>query len=316
MQRTSAPPIQVTGLQKRYGDFAALGGVDLEIEQGEVFALLGPNGAGKTTMVEILEGFRKRTGGDVRVLGADPAAAGPDWKARVGVVLQSSGQFDQLSVEEVVGHFAGFYPDALPVGDVIGLVGLEGKRKARCESLSGGQKRRVDLALGLIGNPELIFLDEPTTGFDPAARRQAWDVVRELTSLGKTVVLTTHYLDEAEALADRVGVLIAGQLAAVATPRELGGRSGAEAHVTFSVTEQLAGASLPAIAGEISRRDGFYTIATETPTAVVTALASWARSYGLDEVPGLAVTRPSLEDTYLAMIAERGATLESDGGRL
>ncbi len=316
MQHNAAPPIEVTGLQKRYGEFAALGGVDLQIEHGEVFALLGPNGAGKTTMIEILEGFRKRSAGEVRVLGADPAEAGPEWKARVGVVLQSSGQFDQLSVEEVVRHFAGFYPNALPADEVIGLVGLEGKRKARCESLSGGQKRRVDLALGLIGNPELIFLDEPTTGFDPAARRQAWDVVRELTSLGKTVVLTTHYLDEAEALADRVGVLIAGQLAAVATPRELGGRSGAEAHVTFSVTEQLAGVALPELAGEVTRNDGFYTITTNTPTAVVTALAAWAKGFGVDEVPGLAVTRPSLEDTYLEMIAERGATPESDGGRL
>ncbi len=316
MTSTVTAPVRVTGLQKHYGTFEALRGVDLEIEHGEVFALLGPNGAGKTTMVEILEGFRTRSGGDVTILGLDPADAGPEWKARVGVVLQSSGQFDQLSVEETVTHFAGFYPAPLGVDRVIELVGLEGKRKARCESLSGGQKRRVDLALGLIGDPELIFLDEPTTGFDPAARRQAWDVVRELTSLGKTVVLTTHYLDEAEALADRVGVLIAGELAAVATPRELGGRAGAEAHVTFSITEGMAGAALPAIPGTVTQEDGFYTIATDTPTAVVRALAEWTQRFGLDEVPGLAVTRPSHEDTYLAVIAERGATPETDGGRL
>ena len=316
MMNPGGPAVSVRGLQKRYGDFAALGGVDLEIGHGEVFALLGPNGAGKTTMVEILEGFRTRTAGEVVVLDADPAAAGPDWRARVGVVLQSSGQFDQLSVQEVVSHFASFYPSPMDIGRVIGLVGLEGKRTARCESLSGGQKRRVDLALALIGDPELIFLDEPTTGFDPAARRQAWDVIRDLTSLGKTVVLTTHYLDEAEALAGRVGVLIAGEMAAIATPRELGGRAGAEARVTFSVTPQLAGAALPTLAGEVVRDDGFYTIHTETPTAVVTALADWAKGLGCDEVPGLAVARPSLEDVYLAMIAERGATPESDGGRI
>lgn len=316
MVATAEAPIQVKGLQKHYGNFAALGGVDLEIEHGEVFALLGPNGAGKTTMVEILEGFRTRTAGDVRVLGIDPSDANAEWKAKVGVVLQSSGQFDQLSVEEAVTHFAGFYPAPLNVDHVIELVGLEGKRKARCDSLSGGQKRRVDLALGLVGDPELIFLDEPTTGFDPAARRQAWDVVRELTSLGKTVVLTTHYLDEAEALADRVGVLIAGELAAVATPRDLGGRAVAEAHVTFTLTERLAGAALPTLAGEVTRDDGFFTIATNAPTAVVMALAAWTKGLGLDEVPGLSVTRPSLEDIYLGMIAARGATPETDGGRL
>lgn len=316
MMDSGGPAIAVHGLRKEYGAFTALGGVDLEIEHGEVFALLGPNGAGKTTMVEILEGFRERSAGEVNVLGADPADADAEWRARVGVVLQSSGQFEQLSVEEVVSHFARFYPAPMDVDRAIHLVGLEGKRTARCHSLSGGQKRRVDLALALIGDPELIFLDEPTTGFDPAARRQAWDVIHDLAALGKTVVLTTHYLDEAEALAARVGVLIAGEMAAIATPRELGGRAGAEARVTFSVTPALAGAALPAVPGEVTRDDGFYAIRTEQPTAVVTALAAWASGLGCPEVPDLAVTRPSLEDVYLAMIAERGATPESDGGRI
>jgi len=307
MTIAAEPAVAVRGLKKSYGDVSALAGIDLEIEHGEVFSLLGPNGAGKTTFVEILEGYRGRSGGEARVLGVDPAHGTRAWRARLGIVLQSTAAFEGLSVEELVAHFARFYPAPMAVSRVIGLVGLEGKRKQRWTSLSGGQKRRVDLALGLIGDPELIFLDEPTTGFDPAARRQAWDVVRELTSLGKTVVLTTHYLDEAEALADRVAVIIAGQVVEVSTPRELGGRARAVAHVTFSASDALAGKPLPVLRGEVRADDGRFVITTDYPTAVVAVLTEWAASHGLDEIPALAVTRPSLEDTYLRMIAEREA---------
>jgi len=297
--------ISIRGLRKSYGDLVAVDGVDLEIQHGEVFSLLGPNGAGKTTLVEILEGYRGRSSGDARVLGVDPSQPTRDWRARLGIVLQATGQFECLSVEETVTHFAGFYPQPMDVDHVIGLVGLESKRKDRWNNLSGGQKRRLDLALGLVGDPDLIFLDEPTTGFDPGARRQAWDVVRELTSLGKTVVLTTHYLDEAEALADRVGVIVGGRLIEISTPRELGGRARAVAHVTFAATDALAGVPLPALRGEVRADNGRFVITTDFPTAVVSALANWAAQHGVAEIPALAVTRPSLEDTYLRMIAEQ-----------
>ncbi|MEO5723781.1 MAG: ABC transporter ATP-binding protein [Ilumatobacteraceae bacterium] len=303
----AAPAIAIRALCKDYGKFTAIAGIDLEIEHGEVFALLGPNGAGKTTLVEILEGYRRRTSGDALVLGVDPAHSTRDWRARLGIVLQTSGQFEGLSVEESIAHFATFYPAPMSVDHVIGMVGLDAKRKARWNTLSGGQKRRLDLAVGLIGDPELIFLDEPTTGFDPGARRQAWDVVRQLTSLGKTVVLTTHYLDEAEALADRVAVIVAGQIVEVSTPRELGGRSRAEAHVAFVATAELAGAALPEVSGQVTNDGSRYVVVTGYPTAVVAQLTAWASDHGASEIPELAVTRPSLEDTYLEMIATRQA---------
>jgi len=303
----AAPAIAIRGLRKSYGDLTAVAGVDLEIEHGEVFSLLGPNGAGKTTLVEILEGYRDRTAGEAMVLGVDPAHPTRDWRGKLGIVLQTTGQFESLSVEETIVHFAGFYPAPMNVDHVIGLVGLEGKRKDRWDHLSGGQKRRLDLALGLVGDPDLIFLDEPTTGFDPGARRQAWDVVRELTSLGKTVVLTTHYLDEAEALADRVAVIVGGKIIEVSTPRELGGRARAVAHVTFAATDALAGVALPVLRGEVRADDGRFVITTDYPTAVVAALTAWAATHGITEIPALAVTRPSLEDTYLRMIADREA---------
>jgi len=296
--------ISVRGLRKSYGRLEALRGVDLEIEHGEVFALLGPNGAGKTTMVEILEGFRDRSAGEVRVLGEDPRDAGGAWKARLGIVLQSGTLFEALTVEEVIAHFASFYPAPMSVDRVIALAGLQEKRKARCRNLSGGQKRRVDLALGLVGDPELIFLDEPTTGFDPAARRQAWDVVRGLTGLGKTVVLTTHYLDEAEQLANRVGVIIAGRMVDVASPREVGGRARGQTFVRFEVAPALAGKPLPRLSGEVHAEDGMYVVVTDRPTAAVQTLAQWAEGHGLTELPGLQVSRPTLEDIYLRMIDE------------
>jgi ABC-2 type transport system ATP-binding protein len=313
----ATPAIAVRDLQKSYGSLMAVDGVSLEIEPGEVFALLGPNGAGKTTLVEILEGYRPRTAGEATVLGVDPSHPTAEWRARIGIVLQLPGMFEQLTVEELISHFAGFYPAPMSVERAMTLVGIAAKRHERCSKLSGGQRRRVDLALGLIGDPELIFLDEPTTGFDPSARRQAWEAVRELTSLGKTVLLTTHYMDEAEALADRVGVIIAGKLAAVSTPRDLGGRARAIAHVRFANVPALSGKRPPDIRGaEVRVEDGQYVITTDFPTAVVKTLGEWAFSHGVSELPGLTVTRPSLEDTYLQMLSERGATPGSDGGRL
>ena len=272
--------ISVRSLVKRYGDFTAVDGLDLEIRHGEIFALLGPNGAGKTTTVEILEGYRDATSGDVRVLGADPATAGIDWRSRVGIVLQSTGAFDQLTVAEVVHHFAGYYPEPNDPDTVIAQVGLTDKRDVRTTKLSGGQRRRLDVALAIIGRPELVFLDEPTTGFDPEARRQFWGLIRDLRGLGTTIVLTTHYLDEAEALADRVGVIVGGRIIEVGTPETIGGRAEAQARVTY------LGAS------------GTEVVLTDAPTATVTELM--ARFGG--EVPELTVTRPSLEDVYLQMI--------------
>ncbi|WP_173074327.1 ABC transporter ATP-binding protein [Phytohabitans rumicis] len=274
--------ITVRGLRKVYGKLAAVDGVDLSVQRGEVFALLGPNGAGKTTTVEILEGYRKRDGGDVSVLGIDPRDAGPDWRSRIGIVLQSTGEFEELTVNEVVSHFAHYYPHADDPAKVIDRVGLGEKRTAKAKTLSGGQQRRLDVALGIIGRPELLFLDEPTTGFDPAARREFWDLVRDLAAAGTTILLTTHYLDEAEALANRVGVIARGRLVEVSTPATLGGRNTAKATVRWQAS------------GRPRQED------TDTPSALVVDLA---REYG-GEVPELIVSRPTLEDTYLRMIGE------------
>jgi ABC-2 type transport system ATP-binding protein len=279
-RRLSESALRVRGLRKSYGDVAAVDGVDLDIVCGEVFALLGPNGAGKTTTVEILEGYRRRTGGEVSVLGTDPAKGGREWRSRIGVVPQSGLDAAELTVGELVRHFAGFYPRPAHPGEVIDSVGLTTKAGCRLRQLSGGQRRRVDVALGIIGNPELIFLDEPTTGFDPQARRQFWQLIRSLARDGTTVLLTTHYLDEAEALADRVAVIADGRIRDVAAPDQLGGRASAPATVSWLSP------------------DGRRSIETSTPTTVVGELA---RSFG-GEVPGLTVTRPSLEDVYLVMI--------------
>jgi ABC-2 type transport system ATP-binding protein len=279
-----AAAISIRGLVKRYGDFTAVDGLDLDIRRGEIFALLGPNGAGKTTTVEICEGYRDRDGGEVRVLGEDPARGGRRWKAALGIVLQSGGGDSQLTVRELVRARASYYPDPRDPDEVLELVGLTEKARARGRSLSGGQRRRLDVALGIVGRPALLFLDEPTTGFDPEARRQFWALIRSLRALGTTMLLTTHYLDEAEALADRVGVIAQGRLVEVAVPAALGGRESAPAVLSWT-------------------EDGVRrTEATATPTAFVRELA--ARFPG--EIPDLTVTRPTLEDVYLRMIGGSG----------
>jgi ABC-2 type transport system ATP-binding protein len=272
--------IAVRGLRKSYGTTNAVDGLDLTVQRGEVFALLGPNGAGKTTTVEILEGYRRRDAGDVSVLGVDPREASMDWRSRIGIVLQSTGEFEDLTVGEVVGHFAHYFPNPDDPVKVIERVGLGEKRDKKAKTLSGGQQRRLDVALGILGRPELLFLDEPTTGFDPAARREFWDLVRDLAAAGTTILLTTHYLDEAEALANRVGVIARGRLVEVSTPAALGGRNTAQATVRWHGP------------------DGPRAMATDTPTKLVAELAT---QFG-GEIPELVISRPTLEDIYLTMI--------------
>jgi ABC-2 type transport system ATP-binding protein len=275
--------VSVRGLRKSYGGTAAVSGIDLDIAPGEVFSLLGPNGAGKTTTVEILEGYRDRDGGEVSVLGTDPRRAGRAWRARIGIVLQLAADAPELTVAEMVEHFAGFYPSPRRPAEVIDLVGLTSKARTRIHALSGGQQRRLDVALGLIGSPELLFLDEPTTGFDPQARHAFWDVIHALSGGGVTVLLTTHYLDEAAALADRVAVICDGAIVAEGPPGELAGRRADEAIVSWH------------------DRDGVRREPTTEPTGLVADLAA---RYG-GEVPGLTVTRPSLEDIYLELTGGR-----------
>src|SRR4051812_48967462 len=277
--------IEVQGLHKSYGEHEAVRGIDFEVRRGEIFGLLGPNGAGKTTTVEILEGYRTRTSGHVSVLGHDPAARDPDLRARVGIVLQASGIYRYLTVRESLARWAGFSPAPREVDEVIGIVGLEEAVEQRANRLSGGQQRRLDLALALIGAPELVFLDEPTTGFDPAARRNAWGTVRSLRDLGKTVLLTTHYLDEAQALADRVAIIKDGRILAEGPPASLGAGSGR---------------SLVAWRGP----DGeAHTRETEDPTTLLHELTGEALARG-ERLEDLSVTRPSLEEVYLELTAE------------
>jgi ABC-2 type transport system ATP-binding protein len=296
------PVITVRGLRKRYGDFDAVRGIDLEVYRGEIFAFLGPNGAGKTTVVEILEGFRARTAGDVSVLGTDPARAGGAWRDRVGVVLQESSPEPGLTVRECLELYAGYYRAPRPIAETLALVGLTGKADTPGEGLSGGQRRRLDVALALVGDPELIFLDEPTTGFDPSARRAAWDVVAGLRALGKTVFLTTHYMDEAERLADRIAVIVDGGIVATGTPATLGGRDRMDARIRFSPPAG-AGSLPPALLPLAdSDADGAVTLRSESPLAHVGMLADWAFRGGFD-LPDLDVRRPTLEDVYLSLTA-------------
>jgi ABC-2 type transport system ATP-binding protein len=282
--------ISVSGLKKTYtskanGSKNAVAGIDLEVARGEIFAILGPNGAGKTTTVEILEGYRDRDSGEVKVLGQDPAKLGRDswaWRNRIGIVLQSTNDAQDLSVSETVKHFANYYSNPRDPESVIRDVGLDEKRGARINTLSGGQRRRLDVALGIIGNPEILFLDEPTTGFDPEARRAFWDLIRNLRDEGTTILLTTHYLDEAEALADRVAVIVDGKIVEVSTPENLGGRNTAKARISWFENGQK------------------QEIESDFPAAEVTKLVA---KFG-GEVPELTVIRPSLEDIYLKMIGQ------------
>jgi len=297
--------IEVDGLVMRYGELEAVRGIDLRVGRGEVLAFLGPNGAGKTTTVEILEGYRRRTAGRVRVLGEDPADAGPAWRQRVGVVLQESAAEQYLTVGECVRLYAGYYTAPRSVDDVLELVGLAPQAEQLAGRLSGGQKRRLDVALALIGNPELLFLDEPTTGFDPTARRQAWDMVEGLRTLGVTVFLTTHYMDEAEHLADRVVVIAGGRIVAEGPPETLAGRDGAPAEIRFSLPDGVGTDALPEVvqaALVAGPGDGRIRATTLAPTDVLAPLSAWAQARGWD-LHDLEVRRPTLEDIYLALIA-------------
>ncbi len=285
------PAIEVSRLSKSYRGTPALAGIDLAVGPGEIFALLGPNGAGKTTLVEICEGYRRIDSGQVRVLGENPRRAGRGWRARVGIVSQRSDDLGELTVAEAIASVAGYYSDPRPVDELIDAVGLRAKRTSHCERLSGGQRRRLDVALGIVGRPELLFLDEPTTGFDPEARRELWSLVRELNSDGTTILLTTHYLDEAEYLAHRVGVIAAGRVLDVGTPQTIGGRDEAAARVRWMDAT------------------GPREAHTTEPTRLIGELS--ARFEG--EIPQLVVERPSLEDVYVRMI-ERANVGRADEG--
>jgi len=299
-----AEAIAVTGLRKTYGDLEAVRAIDLSVKTGEVFALLGPNGAGKTTTVEILEGYRERTAGDASVLGFDPAKRSREMRRRIGIVLQSTGVDPYLTVRETVALYAGYYPSPRDVDEVVELVGLGEKSSARVIKLSGGQQRRLDVAVALAGDPELLFLDEPTTGFDPGARRNAWEIVRNLTALGKTVFLTTHYMDEAQHLANRVAVIAKGEIVAEGPPSTLGGRHVAETLIRFRRPDgdlPQAVASVASIAGdEVELR-------VADPTRILHDLTSWAVQRG-SELEGLQVLRPTLEDVYLELTGSEAGT--------
>jgi ABC-2 type transport system ATP-binding protein len=296
------PVISVRGLVKRYGHREAVHGIDLDVYHGEIFAFLGPNGAGKTTTVEILEGFRERTEGEVRVLGVDPGHADGSWRDRVGVVLQESEPEPGLSVRECLGLYAGYYRAPRGIDETIALVGLTEKAGALASELSGGQRRRLDVALALIGDPDVVFLDEPTTGFDPSARRNAWAVIAGLRDLGKTVFLTTHYMDEAEYLADRIAVLAEGRIVAEGTPRTLGGRDRMTATIRFTLPDGLSLADLPTSLRPLAEPgpDGTTRLRSECPLVHVQMLANWALGRGSD-LPDLDIRRPTLEDVYLEL---------------
>jgi ABC-2 type transport system ATP-binding protein len=299
------PVIRARGLHKAYGDLEAVRGIDLEVAGREIFAFLGPNGAGKTTTVEILEGYRGRSAGEVVVLGADPAEADRRWRQRIGIVLQQCNMQPELTVRESLDLYAGYYEAPRAVSETIELVGLEDAADRRAGRLSGGQQRRLDVALALVGDPELLFLDEPTTGFDPSARRQAWEVIGSLRDLGKTVVLTTHYMDEAQALADRVAIIAGGEIVAEGAPDELAGRGGGASSISFTLPVGVVAGDLPsevtAAIGEGRRLpNGEVALQTEEPVAILNALTGWALARDL-RLADLEVRRPSLEDVYLEL---------------
>jgi ABC-2 type transport system ATP-binding protein len=293
MTLASHDAVRVRGVRKSYGEHTALDGVDLTVTRGEVLALLGPNGAGKTTLVEILEGHRRADAGTVSVLGFDPARREREFRARIGIVLQETGLDPAIEVREAVELYSAAYPSPRDPDEVLALVGLAGREKARAKDLSGGQRRRLDLALGIAGDPDLIFLDEPTTGFDPAARRQSWELIANLRELGKTIFLTTHYMDEAQHLADRVVVLAAGRILADADPAALGGE--------MTVVSFRMRPGLPLPAGALVR-NGVATLTTDRPTRDLAPVLAWGAEHDL-ELEGLSVTRPTLEDVYLELTA-------------
>jgi ABC-2 type transport system ATP-binding protein len=293
--------IEVRGLVKSYGDNHAVRDISFEVAAGEVFALLGPNGAGKTTTTEILEGYRSSTSGHVSVLGHDPATGGRALRQQIGIVLQSCGIVEELTVAETIEMYGSYYPHPRPAAELIELVELEEKPSALIRTLSGGQRRRLDLALGLVGDPDLVFLDEPTTGFDPSARRLAWRTIRNLCTLGKTVFLTTHFMDEAQELADSVAVIAAGEIVARGTPADLGGRDAAPATITFVLPAGTPVAELPAVAdADVKVVGSRVTVVTGEPVAAAYRLTGWAIDQGI-ELEQFAVTPPSLEDVYLRL---------------
>jgi ABC-2 type transport system ATP-binding protein len=294
--------IVVEGLRKAYGELEAVKGIDLSVEDGEIFALLGPNGAGKTTTVEILEGYRERTAGTVSVLGFDPAKRDEGMRRRIGIVLQSAGIESFLTVAEVVDLYRGYYPHPRQRDEVLKLVGLDDRPNVRVGKLSGGQRRRLDVAIGICGDPDLIFLDEPTTGFDPGARRQAWAAIRGLKDEGKTILLTTHFMDEAQALADRLAIMRAGQIVALGTLDEIQSTHRAETRIRFGLPEGVAPPAEFAAATR-SSEGGFYELWFEDPVPVLQSLTSWALAQRLP-LTDLTVSRPSLEDTYLELTGE------------
>jgi ABC-2 type transport system ATP-binding protein len=302
------PVIRARGLFKSYGDLEAVRDVDLEVKRREIFAFLGPNGAGKTTTVEVLEGYRKRDAGQVSVLGADPADAEAGWRQRIGIVLQECNMQPELTVRESLQLYAGYYESPRSVAETIELVGLEAAADQRAGRLSGGQQRRLDVALALVGDPELLFLDEPTTGFDPSARRQAWEVIANLRDLGKTVFLTTHYMDEAQALANRVAIIADGEIVAEGSPGELRGRGGRASLISFRLPSDVGASDLPPVvsaalgdAGPVA--NGELRLRTDEPVAILNALTGWALARHLD-LAGLEVRQPSLEDIYLELTVQ------------
>ncbi len=311
---TGSLAIEVRELHRSYGELEAVRGISFDVARGEVFCLLGPNGAGKTTIVEILEGYRTRTSGDARVLGIDPAIGSRDLRERVGIVLQHCGVQNDLSVAELVEMYGRYHVKQRPVDEVIELVELTDKRDVRAKKLSGGQRRRLDLALALVGDPELIFLDEPTTGFDPAARRQAWSTIRSLCELGKTVFLTTHFMDEAQYLADRVAVMRQGEIIAAGCPDELGGRDVRPAEIRFSLPSAWSLGEIPELPSECRLLEGDRVLLlTREPVRATHIVTSWAVEHDID-LGHFSVTQPSLEDIYLELTGatEQNSRIEEE----